>query len=91
MCFSVAAAPKTWEATFSHDPATLIDIFLFTNVVFCFLEPGIVRRFGLRAVITGAAAIMSAGCLLRSGLPFVGSGMPSYEMIVAVCATQGVP
>ena len=39
VCFSVAAAPETWVTTYNHDPATLIDIFLFTNVLFCFLEP----------------------------------------------------
>ena len=48
VCFSVAAAPETWEATYAHDPATLIDIFLFTNVFFCLVEPVLVRRFGLR-------------------------------------------
>ena len=82
VCFSVAAAPETWEATYGHDPATLIDIFLFTNVLFCFLEPAVVRRLGLRAVIIGAAFLMTTGCLLRSGVPFTGAE-PVYSQIVA--------
>ena len=69
VCFSVAAAPDTWEKAYGHDPATLIDVFLFTNVLFCLLEPAIVRRVGLRAVVVGAAFVMAAGCLLRSGVP----------------------
>ena len=69
VCFSVAAAPETWEAAYAHDPATLIDIFLFTNVLFCLLEPAIVRRLGLRGVVVGASTLMAVGCALRSGLP----------------------
>ncbi|KAL1530258.1 hypothetical protein AB1Y20_001173 [Prymnesium parvum] len=82
VCFSVAAAPDVWEATYGHDPATLIDIFLFTNVLFCFLEPTIVRKVGLRAVIVGGAFLMTAGCLLRSGIPFTGAE-PVYAQIIA--------
>eukprot|EP00966_Prymnesium_polylepis_P100003 2315491-Prymnesium_polylepis.1 len=82
VCFSVAAEPEIWQATYGHDPATLIDIFLFTNVLFCLLEPTVVRRAGLRTVIVGAAFLMSAGCLLRSGVPFTGAE-PAYAQIVA--------
>jgi hypothetical protein len=82
VCFSVAAAPETYVQTYAHDPATLIDIFLFTNVFFCFLEPMIVRRVGLRNCIVGAAVVMTAGCALRSGLPLSGS-VPSYTPVVA--------
>ena len=83
VCFSVAAAPEVWETTYNHDPATLIDIFLFTNVLFCLLEPTIVRRFGLRSVILGAGAAMAGGCLLRSGLPFVPHELQSYGEVIA--------
>ena len=82
VCFSVAAAPEMWTETYGRDPATLIDIFLFTNVVFCLLEPGVVRRFGLRVVVVGAAVLMSAGCALRSGLPFSGSVPPYAEVVL---------
>ena len=41
-------------------------VFLATNVVFCFLEPVVVRRVGLRAVVVGAAWLMAAGCVLRA-------------------------
>ena len=82
VCFSVAAAPETWRAAYGHDPATLIDIFLYTNVLFCLLEPTIVRRFGLRQVVVGAAFIMASGCLLRSGVPLSGA-LPPYAEVVA--------
>ena len=82
VCFSVAAAPETWENAYSRDPATLIDIFLFTNVFFCFAEPAIVRRVGLRNCIVGAAIVMSSGCALRSGIPLTGA-VPSYPFVVA--------
>lgn len=36
-------------------------------------------------MIVGAGALMAAGCVLRSGIPFDGS-LPSYEII-----TLGVP
>ena len=80
VCFSVAAAPETWEATYAHDPATLIDVFLLTNVVFCFIEPTVVGRFGLRAVVITAATVMALGCALRSGLPFTGAAPPYAEV-----------
>ena len=83
VCFSVAASPETWESAYQHDPATLIDIFLFTNVLFCLLEPGIVRRFGLRQVICGAGVTMVCGCLLRSGIPFIGTELQPYNLVVA--------
>ena len=38
-----------------EDPASLIDIFLFTNVFACFIEPFVIRNFGLRVSIVGAA------------------------------------
>ena len=40
VCFSVAATPGTWDAIFHHKAESLIDVFLFTNVIFCFLEAG---------------------------------------------------
>lgn len=82
VCFSVAAAPETWVTTYNHDPATLIDIFLFTNVLFCFLEPSFVRKLGLRGCVVGAGVLMAAGCALRSGLPFTGT-VPPYAEVVA--------
>eukprot|EP00418_Pyrodinium_bahamense_P099429 CAMPEP_0179031836 /NCGR_PEP_ID=MMETSP0796-20121207/11273_1 /TAXON_ID=73915 /ORGANISM="Pyrodinium bahamense, Strain pbaha01" /LENGTH=661 /DNA_ID=CAMNT_0020728035 /DNA_START=109 /DNA_END=2094 /DNA_ORIENTATION=+ len=83
VCFSVAATPETWTAVFDQDPANLIDLFLFTNVFACFLEPVLVRRFGLRRPIIAAAMLMAVGCALRSGLPFVGDQLPGYAVVVA--------
>jgi len=82
VCFSVAAAPSTFEAAYNHDPATLIDIFLFTNVLFCLLEPAIVRRAGLRNVVVGAGTAMAVGCALRSGLP-TSAVLQPYSAVVA--------
>jgi hypothetical protein len=82
VCFSVAAAPATWEAAYGRDPATLIDIFLFTNVFFCLLEPAIVRRVGLRNVVVGAGTAMAVGCALRSGLP-TSVALQPYSLVVA--------
>ncbi|KAL7479893.1 hypothetical protein ACHAW6_005610 [Cyclotella cf. meneghiniana] len=70
ICFSLAASPSSFANAYPNSSAAdLIDIFLFTNVASCFLVTDVVARFGLGACIKGAAAIMTAGCLLRSGLP----------------------
>jgi hypothetical protein len=72
ICFSVAAAPSTYEAAYAgHSAANLIDIFLFTNVASCFLVTDTVGRFGLGKAIKGASALMAAGCLFRSGFGFL--------------------
>lgn len=83
VCFSVAATPGTWTKVFGEDPATLIDLFLFTNVFACFMEPYLVRKFGLRVPIVAAASLMAVGCMLRSGVPFVGEQLPTYAVVVA--------
>jgi hypothetical protein len=36
VCFSVAAAPETWEKVYDHGPSDLINIFLLTNVIALF-------------------------------------------------------
>ncbi|CAK9071635.1 unnamed protein product [Durusdinium trenchii] len=82
VCFSVAATPATWTKVFGQDPASLIDIFLFTNVFACFLEPFVIRNFGLRTPIVGAAVLMALGCWLRSGVPFMGEELPGYSTVV---------
>ena len=81
-CFSVAAVPSTFSDTFGHNPNELVDYFLLTNVLGCFLVPDILRIFGLRKAVTGASALMAAGCLLKAGLPMAGS-LPSYEFQLA--------
>jgi FLVCR family feline leukemia virus subgroup C receptor-related protein len=68
ICFSVASAPETFQSAYvGHSAASLIDIFLFTNVASCFLVTDTVSRFGLGNSIKGAAALMATGCLFRSG------------------------
>lgn len=83
VCFSVAAVPEPWTKVFGEGPENLIDLFLFTNVFFCFIEPYAIKAFGLRTPIVGAGLLMAAGCVLRSGVPFVGEVLPEYVTMVA--------
>lgn len=69
VCFSTAAVPGEWLIVEKHEASQLIDIFLCSNVVACFLYTDIAAAFGLRRVIIAAAWIMAAGCILRSGAP----------------------
>mmetsp|Transcript_4745 Transcript_4745/g.6742 ORF Transcript_4745/g.6742 Transcript_4745/m.6742 type:complete len:598 (+) Transcript_4745:188-1981(+) len=71
ICFSTAAAPSTFEDSFGHSSASLIDLFLFTNVASCFLVTDTVAKFGLQRCIQGAGVLMAAGCWLRSGFGFL--------------------
>jgi sugar phosphate permease len=87
ICFATAATPGVYERAFGHSSASLIDIFLFTNVATCFLVTDIVNRFGLQKAIQGAAVLMMVGCWLRSGvsfLPFVPEDLHlvSYPVVV---------
>ena len=70
VCFSTAAVPGEWMSIEGHEASQLIDIFLCANVVSCFLYTDIAANFGLRRVIIGAAWLMTAGCIIRSGAPF---------------------
>jgi FLVCR family feline leukemia virus subgroup C receptor-related protein len=73
ICFAVAAAPYTYEAAYEgHSAASLIDIFLFTNVASCFLVTDTVKKFGLETAIKGASAVMAVGCFFRSGFGVFG-------------------
>lgn len=87
ICFSVAATPGIYEQTFHHSAASLIDIFLFTNVASSFLVTDTVTKFGLKRVIQFAAILMTTGCWLRSGvsfLPFLeGNSLMSYSVFIA--------
>ena len=82
VCFSVAAIPESWSEAYGHSASELVDLFLFTNVLTCFLFTDIARKFGLRKCIVAAASLMTAGCFLRSGVPFVG-GLPPYSQVMA--------
>jgi Major Facilitator Superfamily len=75
ICFSVAAVPTVYENAFpTHTAASIIDLFLFTNVVSCFVVTDIVRRIGLQKAIQYSSALMMIGCWLRcGGLAFMGS------------------
>jgi hypothetical protein len=72
ICFSVSAAPSTFENVYTgHSAASVIDIFLYTNVLSCCLVSDIVQRFGLGTTIKAASALMTLGCFFRSGLSFL--------------------
>jgi FLVCR family feline leukemia virus subgroup C receptor-related protein len=70
ICFSVAAAPETYELVYQHSSASLIDLFLFTNVASCFLVTDVVAKIGLERAVKNSAVLMTIGCWLRSGIAF---------------------
>lgn len=95
ICFSVAAAPDAYENAFpTHTVASIIDLFLFTNVVSCFLVTDVVRTIGLQRSIHGSAILMTIGCWLRcGGIGFLGSTpsiLASYPYIVIGTICVGI-
>jgi MFS family permease len=90
ICFSVAAAPETYEAAYGnvHSAASLIDLFLFTNVASCFVVTDVVDKIGLQRAIQAAAVLMTIGCWLRSGIGV--TEMVPYEFIVAGTVLVGI-
>lgn len=92
VCFSVAAAPNTFESSFpGHSASSVIDIFLFTNVATSFLVTDIVAKFGLQRAVQGAALFMAAGCWCRSGLGFVSdSSLVQYPLILVGTVLVGI-
>ena len=92
VCFSVAAAPDTFESRFGHSASSIIDIFLFTNVATCFLVTDVVSKFGLQRSIQAAAVIMTLGTWARSGLGFLPgqSGLVDYWLVVLGTVLVGI-
>ena len=92
VCFSVAAAPSTFESNFGHSAASIIDIFLFTNVATSFLVTDIVSNIGIQRTIQIAAVLMAAGCWFRSGFGFLPgqSGLVDYPLIVLGTVLVGI-
>jgi hypothetical protein len=88
VCFSVAAAPSTFETNFDHSAASIIDIFLFTNVATSFLVTDVVAKFGLQRAIQGAAVFMMLGCWLRAGVGFI---LPALSWGTTTFATTTAP
>lgn len=79
ICFAVAAVPATYESAYAgHTSASLIDLFLFTNVASCFIVTDVVNRFGLKNSIQFGAVLMTVGCLLRSGVQFLVSDWSTF-------------
>lgn len=92
VCFSVAAAPATFEESYGHSAASIIDIFLFTNVATSFLVTDIVSKFGIQRAIQAAGVLMAAGCWFRAGLGFLPGqeGLVDYPLIVIGTICVGV-
>ena len=94
ICFSLAASPSSFSAAYPNSSAAdLIDIFLFTNVASCFLVTDVVAKFGLGKCIKGAAAIMTMGCLLRSGAPdmsFLANAIGDGDLTATIGSSSGV-
>ena len=83
ICFSVAAAPSTYESVYvGHSAASIIDVFLFTNVASCFIVTDMVKKFGLEKAIKGASALMALGCFFRSGFGVFTSLLASLGIAV---------
>lgn len=92
VCFSVAAAPSQFESSFGHSAASIIDIFLFTNVATSFLVTDVVSNFGIQRAIQAAAVLMATGCWLRAGLGFLPGqdGLVDYSLIVIGTVLVGI-
>lgn len=92
VCFSVAAAPSTFQDTFDHSAASIIDIFLFTNVATSFLVTDVIRQFGLQRAIQAAALLMATGCWFRAGFGFLPGqdGLVDYPFIVIGTVLVGI-
>jgi hypothetical protein len=98
VCFAVAAAPSTFENNFGHSAASIIDIFLFTNVVSSFLVTDVVAKIGLQRAIQASAVLMTLGCWFRAGIGFFHGGEDStaaatlvdYNFLVAGTVMVGM-
>ena len=92
VCFAVAAAPSTFETNFGHSAASVIDIFLFTNVATSFIVTDVVSTFGIQRAIQTAAVLMATGCWFRSGLGFLPgqSGLVDYPLLVIGTVLVGI-
>ena len=69
-------APRPQEKAYEGlDAAFLVTIFLSTNVLFCFVEPYLVVRRGLRRVVVDGSWLMllGKGCLGRARVDGAGS------------------
>lgn len=82
VCFATAAVPREFYEATGHRSSSLINAFLMSNVVSCFLYTDLSRRFGLRRSTAAAGLAMAVGCLLRSGPPLVGGLPPTFFIIL---------
>lgn len=92
VCFSVAAAPDAFEQSFGHSAASIIDIFLFTNVATSFLVTDVVTNFGMQKAIQAASVLMALGCWLRAGVGFMPGhdGLVGYNLLVVGTVLVGI-
>lgn len=92
VCFSVAAAPETFEASFGHSAASIIDIFLFTNVATSFLVTDVIANIGMQKAIQAAAVLMTLGCWFRAGPGFLPGedGLVDYPLLVIGTVLVGI-
>eukprot|EP00667_Euglena_gracilis_P006099 EG_transcript_6150 len=90
VCFSCAAAPESWLELSGHQAEELVDLFFWCNVVSCLLFTDVADFYGLRRVVVGSACLTALGSLLRSGVPFLGDGLPSYTMVALGTVLAGL-
>ncbi|GMH79172.1 hypothetical protein TrLO_g13590 [Triparma laevis f. longispina] len=90
VCFATSSTPSIFSETYpGHTSASLIDVFLFTNVASCFFVTDTVKRLGLANSIKGASLLMFVGCLLRAGGPLSGIITP-YPILLAGTVLVGL-
>ena len=89
VCFATASDPAAFNVATGEDAAQVIDVFLFANVFSCFFFTDVSRALGLRRCVVGAAALMAAGCALRSGVALDGA-LPAYSQILAGTVLVGL-
>lgn len=90
VCFATAAVPREFaQATGGHTSASLINFFFVANVISCFMYTDVSRKYGLRKSTTCAAALMSLGCLCRSGIPGR-AGTPPYAFVLVGTTCVGI-
>ncbi|GMI01740.1 hypothetical protein TrVE_jg7188 [Triparma verrucosa] len=83
VCFATSSTPGIFAETYpGHTSASLIDIFLFTNVASCFIVTDTVKRLGLANSIKLSSLLMFIGCLFRACGPLTSSITP-YPLLLA--------
>ena len=86
---SVAAAPESWINAYGHEPSQLVDIFLFTNVITCFLFTDVARD----GMLSGPNIEETEALARAGGLGVIASGgVATLEQVATLArrSTAGI-